>query len=62
MLIDSTPQNTVIYVKTSKGLFGPYASRGIAENSIVSGIIPKEPNEYPQIVERLEDGREALFG
>ena len=63
MLVNSTtPSKTVIYVKTSKGLFGPYASRGIAENSIMNGIIPKGPNESPQIVERLEDGREALFG
>lgn len=62
MLVNSTPERTVVFVKSSKGTFGPYPSRMFAEQMVMSGQIPKEPNELPQIVERLEDGREVLLG
>lgn len=62
MLIDSTPQKTVVYIKTSKGTFGPYPSRSLAEHMIITNQIPKDQNETVQIIERLEDGKEILFG
>lgn len=62
MLVNSAPEKTVVYVKTTKGTFGPYPSRMFAEQMMMSGQIPKEPNEFPQIVERLQDGREILLG
>jgi hypothetical protein len=62
MLTDSNPIKTVVYVKTSKGTFGPYPSRMFAEQMMVSGQIPKDSSEFPQIIERLEDGREILMG
>ena len=62
MLTDSNPQKIVIYVKTSKGQFGPYPSRSLAEHYITTGMIPKNDGEQPEIMERLEDGRSMLFG
>lgn len=62
MLLDSIPQKTVIYVKTSKGTFGPYQTRTLAEHYITSGMIPKDSSEFPEIIERLEDGRQMLLG
>jgi hypothetical protein len=62
MLINSNQQQTVVYVKTSKGQFGPYPSRSYAESMLRDGLIPKESSEVAQIVERLDDGREMLLG
>lgn len=62
MLTDSTPTKTSIFVKSSKGTFGPYPSRMFAEQMVMNGQIPKNPNELPQIVERYEDGKELLLG
>ena len=62
MLINSNTQKTIVYIKTSKGTFGPYPSRSLAEHFIATGTIPKSPTECPEIIERLEDGREMLLG
>ena len=63
MLTQTADQpSKIVYIKTSKGLFGPYPTRSLAEQMILSGQIPKEQNEMARIVERFSDGRELLLG
>lgn len=62
MLLNSNNNNTVFYVKSTKGFFGPYPSQAFAEQMVVSGQIPAAINELPKIIEQLTDGREVLFG
>lgn len=52
---------TKIFIKTSKGLFGPYPSKTIAEQQIINKTIPLTLNETPEIVERLANGSQMLF-
>lgn len=61
MLANPFSQKTVFYVKTSKGIFGPYPSRYFAEHMVVLNQIPKNENENVEIIEKFENGTQLLL-
>lgn len=58
----SEHQTTSVMVVTDKGTFGPYPTKYVAEQMIVSGGIPFTDMSSVRITEQSSDGSSILFG
>lgn len=59
-ILHANESSTVFYVVTSKGRFGPYQTRSLAEAA--SFTVPKNETEVPQVEQKTQDGKDILFG
>lgn len=62
LLTNSTEQKTTVMVVTDKGTFGPYPTKYVAEQMIVSGSIPFSDMSSVRITEQASNGNTILFG